>query len=87
MRGGRVCAECCRLCEYHTSWSGIWKCTYKTPETVREQAVQARQNEFEAEVAKISEAYRKRKKEEARLRAIKDARAGARYKRQNLSGR
>ena len=60
---------------------------YKPPEVAKAEAIRKKRNEFEAEVAKISEAYRKRRREEARLQAIKDARARARYKRQNPGGK
>jgi len=24
--GRKVCSECCRICEYHRSYSGLWQC-------------------------------------------------------------
>ena len=60
---------------------------YKPPEVAKAGAIRKKRNEFEAEVAKISEAYKSRRREEAKLQAIKDARARARYQRQNSGGK
>ena len=76
--GRRVCDECCYRCEYHISCSGIWKCKYVTPEEKRDDVQRRIRERFEEEERKISEAYKKRRKEEARQRAIKQARAKAR---------
>ena len=73
----RVCAECCRLCEYHRSWSGIWKCCYITQEQRNAEARKRAQERFDAESMKISLAYREKKREQARQRAIRSARARA----------
>lgn len=71
----RVCAECCRKCEHHIKWSGIWRCNYVTLEDRREQARQRAQERFNEENAKISAAYNREKKERARQKAIQAARA------------
>lgn len=78
MTGGRVCADCCYRCEHHVSWSGIWRCGYRSPEERKAEARKKAQQRFEEENAKISEAFKARKKEEARQWAIKQARAKAR---------
>ena len=73
--GRRVCDECCYRCEHRVSWSGIWRCSYITEEERREQARQRAQERFASESMKISEAYMKRKREQARERAVKAAKA------------
>ena len=73
--GKRVCAACCYKCEHHIRWSGLWKCEYVTPEDRREQALIRARARFEDESRRISQAYTKKKKEEARQRAIKAAKA------------
>ena len=71
--GKRVCAACCYKCEYHKSWSGLWKCEYIPPEDRYIQALARARARFEDESRRISQAYTKKKKEEARQRAIKAA--------------
>ena len=73
--GRRVCDECCYRCEHRVSWSGIWRCSYIAEEERREQARQRAQERFASESMKISEAYMKRKREQARERAVKAAKA------------
>lgn len=75
MTGRRVCDACCYRCEHRVSWSGIWRCGYITAEERREQARQRARDRFASESAKISEAYMKRKREQARERAVKAAKA------------
>ena len=87
MTGRRVCDHCCYKCEHRVSWSGLWKCEYTTPEDRREAARQRAQQRFEDENRRISEAFNKRRKEQARERAIKAAKARARQERQNPGGR
>lgn len=87
MTGRRVCDHCCYKCEHHASWSGLWKCEYTTPEDRREAARQRAQQRFEDENRRISEAFNKRRKEQARERAIKAVKARARQERQNPGGR
>lgn len=72
--GRRVCAYCCYKCEHHISWSGIWQCGFKDRETIKAETMKRIQDRFNNETAKISEAYRTRKKEEAKVWAIKQAR-------------
>lgn len=78
--GRRVCDICCWKCADHISWSGIWKCGYRSPEEKRAAAVSARKAEEAEEIRKISKAYQARRREEAKLRAIKSARAKAKRK-------
>ena len=81
--GERVCADCCCRCEYHRSWSGIWTCIYVDPETRKQDVLKRSNARFNEEVERISAAYIRKKKAEARERAIKAAkakkRAGGRY--------
>jgi hypothetical protein len=86
MTGRRVCDHCCYKCEHRASWSGLWKCEYTTPEDRKEAARKRAQQRFDDENLKISRAFYKRKKEEAKQRAIKAAKARARQKRQNPGG-
>ena len=80
MTGRRVCDACCYRCEHRVSWSGIWRCGFRTEEQRREDAIRRAKERFDAENLKISRAYQKRRKEAARQRAIKRARAKARRK-------
>ena len=73
MTGRRVCAECCRICDCHISWSGIWKCSFVTPERKREEAMKRISSRFNEENKRVSQAYREKRREEARLWAIKQA--------------
>lgn len=73
--GERVCANCCYRCEHRVAWSGIWRCGYITAEERRERARMRSQERFTSESARISAAYMKRRKEQARERAIKAAKA------------
>ena len=81
--GRRVCADCCYNCEHHRSWSGLWECMFVDPETRRSAALERSRARFDAEVAKISREHIRRRKAEARKRAIKAAKAkkkaGGRY--------
>lgn len=78
----RVCSRCCMDCEYQNFWSGLMHCTYVTKEQRRAEAVKRQRDKFNAEVARTSRIYRHHKKEQARLRAIKDARMRQRYERE-----
>ena len=82
----KVCATCCYHCEHHVSWSGIWRCSYITPELRKEQALKKKRASFDEEVQKISAAYSRKRRDEARQRAIKTTRARARRQRQNPGG-
>lgn len=66
--GRRVCDICCYKCEYHTSWSGLWKCEFKTPEQKREEAIKRIREREHEEVVKATEAYRRRRREQAMKR-------------------
>ena len=83
MIGRKVCDICCWKCKHHRAWSGIWHCSYRSEDARKKAALNAKRNEFDTEVLRISDAYRRRKKEEARQQAIKDARARARYAREH----
>lgn len=78
----RVCLTCCMKCEHQNTWSGLMHCTFVTEEERRAEAVKRQRLKFDAEVAAISRNYRHHKKEQARLRAIKDARMRQRYERE-----
>ena len=71
--GRRVCAECCRKCGDHISWSGIWRCAYITPEQRREASMKRISSRFNEENARITVAYQAKRREEARKWAIKKA--------------
>ena len=75
--GRRVCATCCYRCEHHSTWSGLWKCEYKTPQQKREEVLRRIHDREQAEIAKATEAYKKQRQEWARRRAKRSARAGA----------
>jgi len=84
--GQRVCADCCYRCEHHISWSGIWHCGFRSEEQLREERRKRARDRFDEENRKISEAFMKKRKEEARQWAIKKARARARQQK-NTGGR
>ena len=75
MTGRRVCDRCCYECEHHISWSGIWRCGYITPQDRHEDIQRRIRDKFEEENIRISKAYHRKRKEEARKRAIKNAKA------------
>jgi len=77
----RICFDCCMKCEYHYSWSGLWRCTYKSPEEIeqeeqraREQRRAAREAEFNKECQAIGKAYYKKKAIERNKRKKKRGR-------------
>lgn len=73
--GKRVCDICCLNCSYHVRWSGIWRCAYVSEAKKREEVKRRIRNSFEEENRRVSEAYYRKKREEARKRAIKAAKA------------
>lgn len=83
LTGHRVCMDCCRSCEYHRAWSGIWQCVAKTPEERRAAASKKTAALVQREIQKTSNIYHKRRKEKAKLQAIKDAKARAKWRREN----
>lgn len=72
--GGRVCDVCCYECEHHIGPTGSWRCNYITPEEKRSQVRKRAQNRFDAENRRVSGLVRAKWREEAKKRAIKDAR-------------
>lgn len=72
--GGRVCDICCYECEHHIGPTGSWRCNYITPEEKRSQARKRAQDRFDAENRRVSALVRAQWREEAKKRAIKDAR-------------
>ena len=75
--GKRVCDACCYRCEHRVSWSGIWRCGYITPEQRKADAAARAQARFDAENARISAMYHRNRREQARQRAARSARAKA----------
>lgn len=73
--GCKVCDMCCYKCEHHRSWSGLWECTYKSADKRHEEARKRAQSRFNSECAEVTQIYRERRREYARKRAIKAARA------------
>lgn len=72
--GRRVCDLCCFKCESHSSFSGIWDCSYITPEERRQATLKRIRDREHAENLRITEEFIRRRREEAKKRAIKDAR-------------
>ena len=77
--GEYTCTGCCMKCEHYVSWSGLWKCTYKTEEMLeeerqreKERRAAIRKQKEEEELMEISRAYFKRRLAE---RAKRQARA------------
>lgn len=71
--GSRVCDICCFECEHHVGWSGIWSCNYITDGEKKENALRRARDRFDKENQKVSDAYIRRRKAEAKKRAIKNA--------------
>lgn len=82
--GSRVCDECCFRCEHHIKFSGIWDCNYITPEGKRQAALKRIRDREHAENLRITEAYIKKRREEAKKRAIKNARQRAKEQKRAL---
>lgn len=80
--GGPVCSGCCRKCEHRREFSGMYKCTYKTPEQRREEALKRSKDRMTAENIKITKAFMMERREAARKNAIKKAKARQREERQ-----
>lgn len=81
LHGNPVCGHCCSKCQYKETFSGLYRCGYKTPEQRRIEAHKRARERFEAENRQISSAVRAAWKEKARERAIKKAKADRRAKR------
>lgn len=77
LTGKRVCATCCFRCEHHYKWSGLWKCEYITEEDRKTERLKRAEARFEEENRRISEAFHKKRKEERRQWAIKQAKKRA----------
>lgn len=71
--GGPVCSGCCRKCEHRREFSGMYKCTYKTPEQRRKESLQRAKEKQATENARITDAFMRRRREIARVNAIKRA--------------
>lgn len=65
--------SCCSVCEYRAGDAGIKSCTFKDPLKKHAEAmrrIQARENEANV---RITDAWRQKRKEDARKRAIMKA--------------
>ncbi len=72
--GSRVCDRCCYECEYRISWSGIWSCNHITQDEKNEAAMKRARDRFNEENRRVSRAIRNKWREDAKMRAIKNAR-------------
>lgn len=79
--GGPVCSGCCRNCEHSREFSGLYKCTYKSPEQRREESLKRSRDRLIAENIRITEAFMRERREAARKNAIKKAKARQREER------
>lgn len=78
--GGPVCSRCCMNCEHSREFSGLYKCTFKTVEHRRKESLQRAKEKQEVENARITEAFLRRRREIARVNAIKRAKEKQRKK-------
>lgn len=78
--GGPVCSGCCMACIDSREFTGLYKCTYKTPEQRREEALKRSKDRTTAENIEITKAFMRERRETARKNAIKKAKARQREK-------
>ena len=71
--GGPVCSGCCRNCEHSREFAGLYTCTYKTVEQRKKESLQRAKEKQAAENARITDAFMRRRREIARVNAIKRA--------------
>lgn len=79
--GGPVCSRCCMACNDSREFSGLYKCTYKSPEQRREESLKRSRDRLIAENIRITEAFMRERREAARKNAIKKAKARQREER------
>lgn len=78
--GGPVCSRCCMNCEHSREFSGLYKCTFKTVEQRRKESLQRAKEKQADENARITDAFLRRRREIARVNAIKRAKEKQRKK-------
>jgi len=71
LHGGPVCTNCCMVCGYHREYSGLYTCTFRTPEQKKEEARIRIQKRLAEEERRITAIYMAEKKARARAYAIK----------------
>ena len=68
--GGPVCMTCCACCEYRKGDAGIKRCTFVDPLRKHAEALRRISSREAEENARITEAWKKKRKEDARKKAI-----------------
>lgn len=70
LHGGPVCMRCCAACEYRKGDAGIKACMYVDPIRRHEEALKRISSREAEENARITDAWIKKRREDARRRAI-----------------
>lgn len=83
LHGVPICGHCCHKCDYKKEFSGLYSCSYKTPDQRRREAHRKATERFNQENMRVAEAYKKKRKEKARAYAIKRAKAERRERRKH----
>ena len=78
---------CCYRCEHHLTWSGIWQCSYITPEQKREETLRRIRDREQIEITKSAAEYKRQKQKYAIERAKKAARAKNKARQANVKTR
>lgn len=68
--GGPVCMSCCAGCEYRKGDAGIRTCTFVDPLRRHAEAMRRIASREAEENARITEAWKRKRREEARRKAI-----------------
>lgn len=70
LHGGPVCMKCCSGCEYRKGDVGIKTCTFIDPMRRHAEAMRRISSREAEESVRITEAWKKKRREDARRRAI-----------------
>lgn len=73
--GGPVCSGCCLKCEWLSEFSGLYSCTFRSEEERRAAARKRSEERTRIENARITAIYMDKRREAARLAAIKKVKA------------
>lgn len=80
LHGGPVCMHCCSKCEHRQGMSGMKICTFKDPLRRQAEAIKRIRNREADENIRITNGFKRQRREEARKAAIKKAQQEKRRK-------
>lgn len=63
--GEMICMTCCRACQYHLRFSGLWNCTYQTYTSTLEDEIRHLENQSRSIDMQIRWALRRGEEEKA----------------------